>query len=66
MPLVWWRRIHYLSLPLFVLITVHLLTAGEDADHPLVLVLVGGLTATVLLLLALRLPASISERAIDE
>jgi len=63
---VWWRRIHYLSLPLFVLITVHLLTAGEDADHPLVLVLVGGLTATVLLLLALRLPAFTGKRAIDD
>ena len=56
MPLVWWRRIHYLSLPLFVLVTIHLLTAGADAGHPLVLVLVGGLSATVLMLLALRLP----------
>lgn len=55
MSTVWWRRIHYLSLPLFALITVHLLTAGADATHPLVLLLVGGLTATVLLLLALRL-----------
>lgn len=54
----WWRRIHYLSLPLFALITVQVLTAGEDADHPLVLVLVGGLSAMVLLLLACDCPRS--------
>ena len=67
MPLVWWRRIHYLSLPLFVLVTAHLLMAGADADHPLVLVAVGGLSATVLLLLALRLPPVFTaERARDE
>ena len=54
MSLVWWRRVHYLSLPLFVLATVHLLTAGADAGHPAVLLLVGALSAVVLLLLILR------------
>lgn len=55
----WWRRIHYLSVPLFVLATAHLLLAGTDADHPLVLLTVGGLTATIALLLWFRLPAPI-------
>jgi len=59
MPARWWRRVHYLSVPLFVLATVHLLLAGTDADHPLVLLMVGGLSATVLLLLWFRLPAPI-------
>ncbi|HSK91026.1 MAG TPA: ferric reductase-like transmembrane domain-containing protein [Euzebyales bacterium] len=56
LPATLWRRVHYLSLPLFALATVHTLTAGTDAAHPLVLVLVGGVTAAVLLLLAFRSP----------
>jgi DMSO/TMAO reductase YedYZ heme-binding membrane subunit len=56
MPLRWWRRIHHLSVPLFVLATAHLLLAGTDADHPLVLLTVGGLSATIALLLWFRLP----------
>lgn len=55
MPLRWWRRVHYLSVPAFALATVHLLTAGADAAHPAVLVTVGGVSATVVLLLVLRL-----------
>ena len=54
MSVVWWRRVHYLSLPLFVLATVHLLTAGADAGHPVVLLTVGALSAVVVLLLILR------------
>jgi DMSO/TMAO reductase YedYZ heme-binding membrane subunit len=54
-----WRRVHHLSVPLFVLATAHLLLAGTDADHPLVLLTVGGLTATIALLLWFRLPAPI-------
>jgi len=59
MPAGWWRRVHQLSVPLFVLATAHLLLAGSDADHPLVLLTVGGLSGTVLLLLWFRLPAPI-------
>ncbi|HSJ46171.1 MAG TPA: ferric reductase-like transmembrane domain-containing protein [Euzebyales bacterium] len=58
-PAGWWRRFHYLSVPVFVLATVHLLLAGTDATHPLVLLTVGGLSATILLLLWFRLPAPI-------
>ena len=35
MPTVLWRRVHYLSFPLFVMATVHLLAAGSDANAPL-------------------------------
>lgn len=59
MPAGWWRRVHQLSVPVFVLATAHLLLAGTDADHPLVLLTVGGVSATVLLLLWVRLSASV-------
>jgi len=42
-----WRIIHLLSYALFALGTVHLLTAGTDATHPVVLALVVGVTALV-------------------
>lgn len=51
----WWRRVHSLSLPAFVLATAHLLAAGTDARHPAVLLVVGGAGATTGLLLAVRL-----------
>jgi methionine sulfoxide reductase heme-binding subunit len=41
MPLRWWRRVHYLSLPALVASTVHALMAGEDSDEPAVLLAVG-------------------------
>jgi DMSO/TMAO reductase YedYZ heme-binding membrane subunit len=41
MPLRWWRRAHYLSLPALVASTVHALMAGEDSDDPAVLLAVG-------------------------
>ncbi len=36
LPRRWWRRVHLLSFPLFVLATVHALTAGSDAGNALV------------------------------
>lgn len=30
----WWRRVHHLALPTYVLATVHLFTAGADASVP--------------------------------
>jgi DMSO/TMAO reductase YedYZ heme-binding membrane subunit len=33
LPRRWWRRVHLLSFPLFVLATVHALTAGTDATN---------------------------------
>src|SRR5581483_5349273 len=34
----WWRRVHFLSFPLFVFSTVHGLAAGSDATRPMVLI----------------------------
>lgn len=50
-----WRRVHLTSLPLLVLATVHLVTAGTDGDHPLVLAGVIGLGTAVALAAARRL-----------
>lgn len=46
LPHALWRRVHLTSLPLFVLSTVHLLTAGTDGDHPLAVA--GAVLASVL------------------
>jgi DMSO/TMAO reductase YedYZ heme-binding membrane subunit len=32
-PRTWWRRIHFLSFPLYVVASVHLFTAGTDAGN---------------------------------
>ncbi len=42
-----WRLVHWLSYPVFVLATVHLLTAGTDARHVLVLAVTGAAVAVV-------------------
>jgi predicted ferric reductase len=55
LPRALWRRIHLASFPLFGLATVHTLTAGSDARHPGVLVLVGGACGLVVLLALARL-----------
>lgn len=45
-----WRRIHYLSLPLFAFSTVHFLGAGTDAGNPFAVI---GVVITVLAVVAL-------------
>ena len=35
LPRTWWRRVHFLSFPLFVFATAHLVTAGTDSGVPL-------------------------------
>ncbi|MEM9565504.1 MAG: ferric reductase-like transmembrane domain-containing protein [Actinomycetota bacterium] len=62
LPMVVWRRVHYLSAPAFALATVHLVLAGEDASDPLVLVAVGVLVGMIVLLLAFRLLPSMRRR----
>jgi hypothetical protein len=49
-----WRRVHYLSLPLFAVATLHGLTAGTDARGPLAGMVVVGVTAFVAALTAAR------------
>lgn len=33
-PRTWWRRVHMLSFPLYVLASIHLFAAGTDARNP--------------------------------
>jgi DMSO/TMAO reductase YedYZ heme-binding membrane subunit len=49
-----WRRVHHLAGPAWVLGTVHLLAAGTDATHPVVLAVVGSTSAVVLFLALVR------------
>jgi DMSO/TMAO reductase YedYZ heme-binding membrane subunit len=50
----WWRRLHQLSVPLFGFGTIHLVTAGSDADHPAVRTAVFAAAALFVLLASFR------------
>ncbi len=50
-----WRRVHHLAGPAYVLATVHLLAAGTDATHPVVLALVAATTLAAVFLALVRL-----------
>lgn len=54
LPRRWWRRIHGTSLPLFLLSTVHLLTAGTDVASPLLRVGAASVLTAFILLMAYR------------
>jgi predicted ferric reductase len=49
-----WRRIHFLSFPLFVMSTLHGLTAGTDSARPMAIIAVGLVTAAVTFLTIVR------------
>jgi methionine sulfoxide reductase heme-binding subunit len=49
-----WRRVHFLSFPLYVVTTVHMLTAGTDRRHPLLILAAVVSSAAVLALTAVR------------
>jgi DMSO/TMAO reductase YedYZ heme-binding membrane subunit len=53
-----WRRVHFVSFPLFALTTLHLFTAGTDNGNVLLLAAVLGTTVTVGALIAVRASAS--------
>jgi DMSO/TMAO reductase YedYZ heme-binding membrane subunit len=53
-----WRLTHFLSFPLFVMGTVHTLTAGTDASNPIFLGVVWTATAAVAALTTLRVAQS--------
>lgn len=50
-----WRRVHYLSFPLYLVTTVHLLTAGTDRRNRALLIAVVVSTAAVVALLGVRI-----------
>src|SRR6516165_1325908 len=49
-----WRRIHFLSFPLFVMSTLHGLTAGTDSARPMAIIAVGLVGAAVTFLTTAR------------
>jgi DMSO/TMAO reductase YedYZ heme-binding membrane subunit len=53
-PTALWRRVHFLSFPLYLLTTVHLLSAGTDRHNPALLLTVAAVTAAVVALVAVR------------
>jgi len=54
LPRTLWRRTHYASFPLFVVATVHGLSAGSDARGPVAVGVVTATTAVVAALVAAR------------
>ncbi|HEY5011595.1 MAG TPA: ferric reductase-like transmembrane domain-containing protein [Acidimicrobiia bacterium] len=50
-----WRRVHYLSFPLYLVTTVHLLTAGTDRHNPALRLAVLAVTSAVIGLLSVRI-----------
>ena len=50
----WWRRVHFLSFPLFVSSTLHGLSAGTDGAKPMVIITAGLTVAAVAALVAVR------------
>jgi DMSO/TMAO reductase YedYZ heme-binding membrane subunit len=62
-PKPWWRRIHLLSFPLFVVATVHLFLAGTERSNPAVLLAATVVSTVVLFLLIVRILARYAPRA---
>jgi sulfoxide reductase heme-binding subunit YedZ len=52
---VWWRRVHFLSFPLFVASTIHGLSAGTDGRKPIAMITAALAVAAVATLTAVRL-----------
>jgi DMSO/TMAO reductase YedYZ heme-binding membrane subunit len=57
-----WRRVHFLSFPLFVSSTIHGLSAGTDGRKPMVIITAVLVTAGVAALAAVRAGARSSRR----
>jgi hypothetical protein len=51
----WWRRVHFLSFPLFVSSTVHGLSAGTDGRTPMAMLTAALVVFGVVMLTAVRL-----------
>lgn len=58
-----WRVVHLTSFPLFAMATVHTVTAGTDAGHPLMIFMAVALSIFIVLLTGLRTAFSRMDRA---
>ena len=61
-PKKWWRAIHSLSFPLFVIASIHLFVAGTERNNPAVLFSVMIVSTLVGFLLVVRLLAKLAPR----
>jgi DMSO/TMAO reductase YedYZ heme-binding membrane subunit len=66
MPRVWWRRVHFLSFPLYVLASIHLFAAGTDSGNVLVQGTVVVVTTLIVFLTVIRVLAAAKPRAASE
>ena len=64
-PKKWWKAVHMSSYAVFVLGTVHLLTAGTDRHSPILLWTVAGFTAAVAAMTLYRIITPRETRTID-
>lgn len=62
-PRVWWRRIHMLSFPLYLLASAHLVAAGTDAGNQIARGTVVVVSSLVVFLTGVRLLAVMNPRA---
>ena len=58
----WWRRLHYLTLALYVLVTIHGILTGSDTGAGWGIGIYGGSIAVIGLLLCRRIVLSVKER----
>jgi len=61
-PRTWWRRIHMLSFPLYVIASVHLFTAGTDAGNVVARWSVIAVSALIVVLTGIRVHAATKPR----
>jgi DMSO/TMAO reductase YedYZ heme-binding membrane subunit len=61
-PRAWWRRIHLLSFPLYVIASVHLFTAGTDAGDVVARWSVIAVSALIVVLTGIRVHAATNPR----
>jgi DMSO/TMAO reductase YedYZ heme-binding membrane subunit len=62
-PKRWWRRVHMLSFPLFVVATVHMFVAGTERNNQAVVFSTIVVTTLVLFLTVMRVLARLAPRA---
>jgi DMSO/TMAO reductase YedYZ heme-binding membrane subunit len=62
-PKNWWRRVHALSFPLFVVATVHLFVAGTERNNQVVIFSTVIVSTVVFFLIVVRLLARYAPRA---
>jgi hypothetical protein len=61
-PRTWWRRIHFLSFPLYVVASVHLFAAGTDSANPVAQWMVVVISTLVVFLTGIRVLAAAKPR----